>query len=353
MTRLAAIVFAFGVIACGGPPGPAGSNGAAGKDGVDGTNGSNGENGDNGEDGRSALLDLDEEAPGTNCPLGGTRVRAGIDANGNGVLDEAEVTTTSYVCAGADGASGENGSAGSDAVVRTDVEEPGANCEDGGIRISSGTDENGNGTLDDPEVTATEYLCEHAPPPPVVETTILADDFESGITGWVRSGGSTDALLTTPTASSPWTDYASEGSTGLALDEIERYSFDLPATSVGHFTAYFFDTSTDTQARALLLVQGTQGRVDLGVRAAGDGDLTHYVFSTQFGSWQPSTVPRRTGWHRVDVISDGTSCRGYIDEQLVFETIREGMRQIVAVAVDQEDLLTGFMVDDVSFVRFE
>jgi photosystem II stability/assembly factor-like uncharacterized protein len=45
-----------------------------------------------------ARLVLTPEPNGTNCTSGGMRVSAGADANANGTLEAAEVTTTSYVC---------------------------------------------------------------------------------------------------------------------------------------------------------------------------------------------------------------------------------------------------------------
>jgi hypothetical protein len=44
-------------------------------------------------------------------------------------------------------------------LVRVDAEAPGANCSAGGVAIHTGSDENRSGTLDDSEITATEYLC--------------------------------------------------------------------------------------------------------------------------------------------------------------------------------------------------
>jgi len=32
------------------------------------------------------------------CPIGGTAVETGLDANGNGILDPSEITTTDYEC---------------------------------------------------------------------------------------------------------------------------------------------------------------------------------------------------------------------------------------------------------------
>ena len=44
-------------------------------------------------------------------------------------------------------------------MIRTDAEPAGVNCVAGGIAVHSGPDDNGNGTLDDPEITATDYVC--------------------------------------------------------------------------------------------------------------------------------------------------------------------------------------------------
>jgi uncharacterized delta-60 repeat protein len=53
------------------------------------------------------LTRADEEAAGAHCPSGGVALRSGIDADGDGLLDDAEVSSTRYVCAGAAGLEGE------------------------------------------------------------------------------------------------------------------------------------------------------------------------------------------------------------------------------------------------------
>ena len=77
-------------------------NGAPGADGVNGTDGSNG------SDGLNALIDMNPEPVGANCPNGGLRIDVGIDTNSNGSLDPAEITQTGFVCGGNDA----NGSIG-------------------------------------------------------------------------------------------------------------------------------------------------------------------------------------------------------------------------------------------------
>jgi OmcA/MtrC family decaheme c-type cytochrome len=63
--------------------------------------GSTGPTGPSGPAGTTALVSKVAEPPGANCANGGTKVLSGLDANGNGVLDAAEVnaSATSYVCA--------------------------------------------------------------------------------------------------------------------------------------------------------------------------------------------------------------------------------------------------------------
>jgi hypothetical protein len=66
-------------------------------------NGATGSTGTTGGDGRTSLVSVTGENPGTACAAGGTRVRTGIDSNGNGVLDDAEVSASAAVCNGSAG----------------------------------------------------------------------------------------------------------------------------------------------------------------------------------------------------------------------------------------------------------
>lgn len=65
-----------------------------------GAAGGAGQAGPPGSNGASALVRLTTEPAGANCPNGGTKVESGVDANGNGALDPGEVdpAATSYVC---------------------------------------------------------------------------------------------------------------------------------------------------------------------------------------------------------------------------------------------------------------
>jgi hypothetical protein len=82
-----------------GMTGPAGPAGAQGIQGIPGANGAVGATGQNG---LNALIKTTSEAAGANCTNGGTKIETGLDANGNGVLDAGEVNAsqTKYVCDG-------------------------------------------------------------------------------------------------------------------------------------------------------------------------------------------------------------------------------------------------------------
>lgn len=118
-----------------------------------------GSSGSNGADGESTLVSVSTEAAGSNCVNGGQRIDTGVDTNGNGTLDSDEVTSSSYVCNGGTGGTGSAGNDGDQALVAVSTEPAGAHCADGGQRIDVGIDDNGNGTLDAGEIDSTQYVC--------------------------------------------------------------------------------------------------------------------------------------------------------------------------------------------------
>lgn len=127
-----------------------------------------GPQGDEGKPGASSLVRLDEEAEGAHCATGGTAIRSGVDKDFDGVLSDAEVTATRYVCNGSGkqgdkgdrGDKGDDGTAGSKALVRLEVEKPGDHCEFGGTAVFAGVDTNGDGELSDEEAGEPEYVCD-------------------------------------------------------------------------------------------------------------------------------------------------------------------------------------------------
>ena len=116
-------------------------------------------NGANGTNGLSALVSVTTEPTGTNCANGGNKVNVGPDTNGNGVLDASEITSTDYICNGTNGANGLN------TLVSIVSEPAGSNCANGGSKVTSGLDVNANSVLDAGEVTTTTYVCNGATGP--------------------------------------------------------------------------------------------------------------------------------------------------------------------------------------------
>jgi concanavalin A-like lectin/glucanase superfamily protein len=155
-----------------------------------------------GGDGLSARLLLTSEAPGSNCPLGGSRIDAGIDADGNGVLDPTEVTSTQYVCNGAGGAAGATGATGAGAstlLVETSNEAAGANCAAGGQRIRAGYDSNGNGVLDAAEVASTGYVCSGATGPGITWVHVTGSSVQTSANTGYLADNTAQVTVTLPT----------------------------------------------------------------------------------------------------------------------------------------------------------
>ena len=124
------------------------------------------------------LVEVDTEPAGDNCAAGGELVQTGMDLDGSGLLDEGEVLTSSYICAGLDGADGADGEDGADgqngadgadgiegaaSILTTSAESAGENCEFGGTRADSGVDLDGSGTLEQGEIIHTFYVCNGSP----------------------------------------------------------------------------------------------------------------------------------------------------------------------------------------------
>jgi len=103
--------------------------------------------GEDGADGVSSLTDVADEPAGANCAVGGVRIDSGVDADGDGTLDAGEIAVTRYVCRI------------SSSLTNVAPEAAGTNCAAGGVKIETGPDTNGNGTLDGSEVAATHYVC--------------------------------------------------------------------------------------------------------------------------------------------------------------------------------------------------
>lgn len=120
-----------------------------------------------GPDGRTSLVATSTLAPGGFCENGGLQVDTGFDDNDNGVLDADEITSTNFACDGDPGQDGRGNSA-----VRLTAEPAGANCENGGTRVETGPDTDGDGQLDDDEVTQTRFACDGGARSTLVDVTV-------------------------------------------------------------------------------------------------------------------------------------------------------------------------------------
>ena len=137
-----------------------------------------------GSDGTSVIVDVTDEPAGVNCRDGGVRIDSGRDLDGSGSLEMNEVESVTFACDAADGEAGRGNSA-----VRVTAEPAGANCALGGNRVETGPDTNGNGQLDDDEVVSTQFFCDREDVTTlvnVVETPPDADCINGGRT--VESG---------------------------------------------------------------------------------------------------------------------------------------------------------------------
>ncbi|AUX42512.1 uncharacterized protein SOCE26_039450 [Sorangium cellulosum] len=143
-----------------------------------------------GGDQGGVLLSFSDEPAGDNCEGGGTRIASGRDLDGNGKVDDAEVDAVTYVCHGVKGEQGEDGEPGAEgprgdqgdngdpgdegedgdrgddgedalqALIDLTPEPIGPNCANGGQKVTTGLDANGNGVLDEGEISDTAYLCD-------------------------------------------------------------------------------------------------------------------------------------------------------------------------------------------------
>lgn len=92
------------------------------------------------------------EAAGENCPNGGTRLSVGVDDDGDGVLSDVEIDSTTFVCRSPVQEDGEH-------LVLSTYEPPGENCPRGGTSVASGVDADENGALSGGEVDDIGYIC--------------------------------------------------------------------------------------------------------------------------------------------------------------------------------------------------
>ncbi|WP_158976595.1 hypothetical protein [Cellulophaga sp. L1A9] len=105
----------------------------------------------NGINGTTSLTTVITEPAGANCANGGIKINSGLDLNENGNLEETEITSSAYIC---NGINGDN-----NGLTRITNENSGATCANGGLKVDYGIDVNNDGVLNDLEVEYTTYAC--------------------------------------------------------------------------------------------------------------------------------------------------------------------------------------------------
>lgn len=114
----------------------------------------NGIDGKDGKDGTSVLVEVNAIQPSNEYPNGAVSVATGYDINGDGVLDEIEISDIEIVV---------NGTNGNTALIKTTIideneEINGVVYKEGGFIFESGIDTDGNGVLEPTEITSTNYI---------------------------------------------------------------------------------------------------------------------------------------------------------------------------------------------------
>jgi hypothetical protein len=112
--------------------------------------------------GPATLVRTASEPAGANCASGGTAILLGVDTNTDGQLQDAEVTSRTYVCAAAQ-----------QTLVRVEPEAAGQNCPLGGVAVLSGRDTNADGMLADGEVQDRRFVCGQSVGDVVVEGDVF------------------------------------------------------------------------------------------------------------------------------------------------------------------------------------
>ncbi len=250
-----------------------------------------------GVDGLSTLVRMRAEPPGSHCAQGGSQVLAGKDVNRNDVLEDAEVTSSAYVCGGAPGATGAAGSSGRDSLLAFAAEAPGGTCAYGGQRVQSGLDLNANGVLDAAEVTATAYVCAAAP----ADTrwvNVTASSFQTESNTGYQANSTTGVTLTLPAAPTvgDWIKVVGVGSGGWTIAQNAGQRIDTRGLPGG--MDFDWRSVAPTSNWSSLASSADATRL---AAASGSGDL--YTSSDSGATWSL----RLTGqtWSGVASSSDG------------------------------------------------
>jgi hypothetical protein len=112
-----------------------------------------------GANGANSLVRIFDEAKGDQCVHGGKKITTGLDADNDGELTTAEVADTQFWCTPEPVVVTPTSET---QLVRIYDENAGEQCANGGKKIATGSDTNGNKLLELDEVYDVQYVCNGA-----------------------------------------------------------------------------------------------------------------------------------------------------------------------------------------------
>lgn len=165
------------------------------------------------------ILDTVVIAEGSTCANGGQRITSGVDEDGSGGLEGAEVLSSADVCFPAPPPT--------PAPVVTLTSTTVASCVQ--VTADVGTDLNSDGVLSAGEINSSATTC--IPPPPELVARFI-DPPETGLTLRVRMGASPSEPNTFPDLVSALDDLRTRRKSGRVIIEMEATTWTMPAAGV-------------------------------------------------------------------------------------------------------------------------
>lgn len=173
-----------------------GLDGFDGTDGVNGTNGQDGIDGEAGDDGRNSLISTFEVLPGIHCENGGIGVLVGVDENGNGLLTSNEVAETTFVCNGID-SSTESSNSGSSSILLHSFTHLTrlSGCPAGGKIMMFGLDNGDNGAIAANGILESGEIDDRTTYCSTQRVSMIADIAQGNLSGVPGSFGNLEVVL--------------------------------------------------------------------------------------------------------------------------------------------------------------
>lgn len=277
--------------------------------------------------GVNALVKMVAEPAGANCANGGQKISVGLDANGNAVLDASEVTSDAYLCNGTAGASGSSGLTTLMTTNTLSIADP--HCAYGGTQFQLGLDTNGDGVLDSSEVTSTSYACNGAPGPagPGVSWVDVTSTLVQAApnTGYMADSTLQVAVTLPPSASLKKGDLVQVSGMGSGGWKVVQNADQNIATQVlGASGMVWTQTSAPTASRVASSADGTH----LATALLGGGINTS---ADSGGTWTKTTAPNAM-WQSIASSADGIHLVAVADPGGIYISNNSGVTWTQALA---------------------